>query len=167
VVWDLKKLKKEENNMKIFRRFTLFVTLLLSAVIYAQSYAQSAARVEVVVTGLSNDQGVVRIALYNSEEAYQTSGYEKTGAFKTGEARIHQLQARFVFENVPYGIYAIKLYHSKDLKPFETNLFGIPKQGYGFSNNPEARFGMPGWQKVAFEVKEPHVVQNIQMLRDR
>jgi uncharacterized protein (DUF2141 family) len=33
----------------------------------------------------------------------------------------------------------------------ETGLFGKPKQGYGFSNNPPSTFGSPSFNSAAFE----------------
>jgi uncharacterized protein (DUF2141 family) len=35
----------------------------------------------------------------------------------------------------------------------ETGLFGKPKQGYGFSNNPASTFGPPGFDSAAFIYK--------------
>ena len=35
----------------------------------------------------------------------------------------------------------------------ETGLFGKPKQGYGFSNNPSSTFGPPGFDSAAFTYK--------------
>ena len=32
----------------------------------------------------------------------------------------------------------------------ETGLFGKPKQGYGFSNNPSSIFGPPSFNSAAF-----------------
>jgi uncharacterized protein (DUF2141 family) len=32
----------------------------------------------------------------------------------------------------------------------ETGLFGKPKQGYGFSNNPSSMFGPPSFDSAAF-----------------
>jgi uncharacterized protein (DUF2141 family) len=39
----------------------------------------------------------------------------------------------------------------------ETGLFGKPKQGYGFSNNPSSMFGPPGFSSAAFEYKGGHL----------
>ena len=35
----------------------------------------------------------------------------------------------------------------------ETGLFGKPKQGYGFSNNPSSTFGPPSFSSAAFEYR--------------
>jgi uncharacterized protein (DUF2141 family) len=35
----------------------------------------------------------------------------------------------------------------------ETGLFGKPKQGYGFSNNPSSTFGPPSFASAAFAYK--------------
>ena len=37
--------------------------------------------------------------------------------------------------------------------PLRDGLFGKPKQGYGFSNNPASTFGPPSFNSAAFEYR--------------
>lgn len=50
------------------------------------------------------------------------------------------------------GEYAIALMHDEngDSK-FNTTVFGIPKEGFGFSNNPTVRFGPPSISKTLIQ----------------
>lgn len=60
---------------------------------------------------------------------------------------------------VPAGEYAIAVLHDEDGdKLMTTRLLGIPKEGYGFSNNPAAKFGPPAWDKSAFRLDADHAV---------
>ena len=53
-----------------------------------------------------------------------------------------------VLSNIPKGKYAISLFHDKnDDGHLNTGWFGIPKEKYGFSNNPPSRFGVPDFEK--------------------
>ena len=55
------------------------------------------------------------------------------------------------FDNLPNGEYAIKLFHDEDnSNKFKTNMLGIPKEDYGFSNNPRAAFGPANYNQARF-----------------
>ncbi len=60
-----------------------------------------------------------------------------------------------VLKDLAPGEYAIAVYHDEN-SDFEmnTNALGIPKEGFGFSNNPRILFGAPKYKKVKFRLKE-------------
>lgn len=74
--------------------------------------AAESGNLETSVTGLESDQGKVRIALFNVEAAYAESS-EDEGAFRGVEVDIRGGEARRTFKDIPFGDYAIKLYHDK------------------------------------------------------
>ena len=79
--------------------------------------------------------------------AFREPGREMRGAV----APIKNGQATCVFNGVPAGTYAIAVFHAeRNETQMETGLFGKPKQGYGFSNNPSSTFGPPGFESAAF-----------------
>jgi uncharacterized protein (DUF2141 family) len=53
------------------------------------------------------------------------------------------------------GKYAFKYFHDENNnnKKMDTNVIGIPKEGYGFSNNAKGRFGPPDFKDTIFEIK--------------
>ena len=40
----------------------------------------------------------------------------------------------------------------------ETNIFGKPTEGYGFSNNVTGKFGPPPFEKWLFEMKDDKTI---------
>jgi uncharacterized protein (DUF2141 family) len=59
-----------------------------------------------------------------------------------------------VFHGIPAGTYAVAVFHAEHNEAqIETGLFGKPKQGYAFSNNPSSMFGPPDFSSAAFEYK--------------
>jgi len=51
------------------------------------------------------------------------------------------------------GIYGLAVYHDADAdRSFDRNGIGLPKEGYGFSNNPPVIFGLPSFSKVRLAV---------------
>jgi uncharacterized protein (DUF2141 family) len=62
--------------------------------------------------------------------------------------------AACVFNALPAGTYAVAVFHAEHNETqMETGLFGKPKQGYGFSNNPSSTFGPPSFSSAAFEYR--------------
>lgn len=58
------------------------------------------------------------------------------------------------FKNIPNGTYAIALFCDENHNgKFDTNFLGIPKEAYGFSNNPKV-FGKPDFDDAKFELEE-------------
>jgi len=109
--------------------------------------AQSAGRLSVAVDGVRNESGSVRCGLYSSADGFREPGREMRGAV----APIKNGQATCVFSGIPAGTYAIAVFHAeRNETQMETGLFGKPKQGYGFSNNPASTFGPPGFNSAAF-----------------
>jgi uncharacterized protein (DUF2141 family) len=69
-------------------------------------------------------------------------------------AQIKNGLAACVFNALPAGTYAVAVFHAEHNETqMETGLFGKPKQGYGFSNNPASTFGPPSFNSAAFEYK--------------
>lgn len=102
---------------------------------------------QVVVTGLQNNQGMVRIALSNSKENYDS----RKEAYRGLEVPIQNQKATARFKNIPHGTYAIKLYHDANNNgKLDRNFMGIPKEPYGFSNNVRGKFGPPSFKKAQF-----------------
>jgi uncharacterized protein (DUF2141 family) len=109
--------------------------------------AQSQGRLSVAVEGVRNDSGSVRCGLYSSADGFREPGREMRGAV----APIKNGHATCMFSGVPAGTYAVAVFHAEHNETqMETGLFGKPKQGYGFSNNPSSTFGPPGFNSAAF-----------------
>ncbi len=121
--------------------------------------------ITVKVTGLKNDRGVVRMALFNSADAFKKSkGSEDdaAGALEKATAPIKSRTASHIFQGIPYYEYAIKVFHDEDNSgKFVTGLFGIPKVEYGFSNNALGKMGPPAYEKAKFTVNTPEMTVDI------
>jgi uncharacterized protein (DUF2141 family) len=112
--------------------------------------AQSAGRLGVVVGGLRNDNGSVRCGLYASPNGFREPGAQFRGVV----APIRNGRANCVFSGIPAGTYAVAVFHAEHNETrMETGMFGKPKQGYGFSGNPNSSFGPPDFNSAAFEYR--------------
>jgi uncharacterized protein (DUF2141 family) len=113
----------------------------------------------IIINGLENNKGKVMIALCNSEESFSGAN---NAAFKGANAKINGLKVVHIFDELPHGFYAIKVFHDiNDNNELDVNFMGIPKEPYGFSNNARGRFGPPSWEDSRFEIKEDSLTVTI------
>jgi len=68
-----------------------------------------------------------------------------------------------IIRNVPPGLYAVQAYHDEnDNRRVDRALFGIPREGVGFSNDARITFGPPKWKDAVFSVAgETHIHLNL------
>ncbi len=67
-------------------------------------------------------------------------------------------EATLLFE-VPPGTYAVAVHHDANVNgKMDTNLLGIPKEGYGVSNDPRPRFRAPRFDEARVIVSRDTVL---------
>ncbi len=114
----------------------------------------------VIIEGLKNDNGTVQIGLFNSEQSWKG----KAEKFKGAIISIKDKKAEWKLVAIPYGEYAIRLFHDENNdNKLNTNFLGMPKETFGFSNNAKATFGMPGFDKAKFIINSENKVVNIKL----
>jgi len=118
------------------------------------------AQLVVVVKGLKANQGQLKIALNNNSDTFLE---DEAPAFKTASVVINGDIARFTFENIPIGDYAVTFFQDEnDNDKLDTNLVGYPSEGFGFSNDPAFVFGPPSFDsaKISVETGETIITMN-------
>lgn len=143
----------------------LMSIVALATTLATAAVAADIGSVTVAVNGARNDKGVIRIAVYTNKEAY---GADKAntgnGAVRKEAVPIKGGQGAYTFQDLPYGEYAIKLFHDEDNSgKFYTGTFGIPKVQYGFSNNAKGMMGPASFAKAAFKLKSANLTQSIEL----
>ena len=101
----------------------------------------------VVISGFNNDDGLMKIVLNNSSEDYESQDDD----YRRGQGSVKNNVADVTFWNIPYGEYAIKVYHdANNDDKLNKNFLGMPTEEYGFSNNARGSFGPPSWDDAKF-----------------
>jgi uncharacterized protein (DUF2141 family) len=107
-----------------------------------------AGNIIVKVTDIVNKEGKLFIGLYNKDDDTfaSTSKY-----YKVINLFIESNETRYTFKNISNGIYAIAIFHDENgNKELDTNIFGIPSEGYGFSNNIRPKFRPASFEEAKF-----------------
>jgi len=105
----------------------------------------------VTITGLKNDKGSIVLALVNSKESFDS---EEIKPFVGAVVQVKDGSATYIFNNVPYGEYAIKFFQDENGSgKLECGLFGLPREQYGFSNNVQSK----NYKKAQFRFNQPEL----------
>ena len=130
--------------------------LVLAALSAAPAFA---ADLTVNLQGLRVQTGLIKVALVDSLEAWdgKAAPVQATGAPPQGEV------AQFTFKDLKPGRYAVMITHDENGNgTLDSNLIGMPVEGYGFSNNPRV-MRKPTWDETRFEVGVDNLAINVEL----
>lgn len=124
----------------------LFLSFVSGNFIVERSVPEEGIKVD--ITNLRNNNGHVLISLFKEGSGYPDSPDK---AIRKGRIVIKDNKAWILFTGLPAGSYAIAILHDEndDQKMNKTGL-GLPKEGYGFSNNVMGAFGPPSYSRASF-----------------
>ncbi len=134
----------------------LFILLLILGISHYSLKAQEISEIEskevspfkLVIKGFKKATGEMRIAMFDSKEKYTKDPVYAVVIPVEADSLIWKL------EDLPHGEYAIAVYHDKNTNgKLDTNLIGVPKEQYGFSNNARGKFGPAKWTQAKFLFK--------------
>ena len=98
----------------------------------------------------------MHLAIYDDADVFENDNGEKGGAAQgiiqgvIEDVKIGSVT--YTFE-LPDGTYAIGIFVDKNYNnKMDRNLFGVPKEQFGFSNNAKGNFGPPSFEDASFTV---------------
>jgi uncharacterized protein (DUF2141 family) len=144
-------------------RFILLTaaTSLTSAILMSQSVAASASQLTVTIDGLKNTKGNICLSLFSQAEGFPAQA-DRAVALQCIAAR--DVAEGVTFQGLSAGNYAIAVFHDANADgKLNTGIFGIPKEGFGFSRNPAIKTRAPRFNETAFGLSTPTAQIQIQM----
>jgi uncharacterized protein (DUF2141 family) len=95
------------------------------------------------IAEIRNDKGTIMLELFDKNE----------NVIKQEMGVIKGNFCLFSISDLNPGKYAVRFYHDENQNgKMETNSFGKPTEGYGFSNNVAGKSGVPDFEKWLFEI---------------
>jgi uncharacterized protein (DUF2141 family) len=153
-----------------FMEFALAAVLMISTVSAQRDptghYADAVpgkplCKLRIHVTGFRNDKGKVGGVIFASPAGWPE---DRSRAVVHGGFDIHNRQATEEFE-VPAGRYAVAVIHDEnENQKLDRNFLGIPKEGFGFANNPRVLLSAPSFQAASTEITCPVTAIQIRLI---
>lgn len=113
--------------------------------------------VKVSVTNIRNNKGYILISIFKDGVGFPDKP-EK--AVKRVKFDITNNKAVVMFPNLSAGNYAVAILHDENNdQKLNKNILGIPKEGFGFSNNVIGTFGPPSFFKASFQHQQGQLTQ--------
>lgn len=98
--------------------------------------AGQACTLRIHVDGLRNQNGVVGAAIFKSADGWPEDMKKALNHWPT-PIPVGAHEATAVMENLPPGDYGVVVIHDENRnQKLDRNFLGIPKEGFGFANNP-------------------------------
>ncbi|MBN3889943.1 MAG: DUF2141 domain-containing protein [Nostoc sp. JL31] len=144
----------------------LRVSMLLLAVMGNLAWSFSAkanfnGKLTVEIDGLKNKKGQVCASIFASSEGFPSDGDR---VLQKQCTKITENPLPITFNNLKAGSYAVAVFHDQNNdSTLNSNIFGIPSEGFGFSSNPEIRTRAPRFSEAAFLVAGPDTNIQIQL----
>lgn len=124
------------------------------------SVSAGATDLRVQLAGLRSAKGTVLLCLSANPERFLKCKDDPSAvsrAVPAGSA------ARLDLGAVKPGTYALLVVHDENRNGKFDMMMGIPREGFGFSNNPAIRPRAPRWEEIKFTVPQGQSVQQVRV----
>lgn len=120
----------------------ILIVAILPLLMYVKVYSQY--NLTVNISGLNNNKGQILFQLLDENEK-ELKGIR--GEIKGNKCTI-------AIDGLKSGKYAFRYFHDENNNSkMDKTMVGIPKEGFGFSNNAKGNFGPPAFEKQLFDIK--------------
>ena len=141
---------------------SLQLTARSSAHLAAETQATSTLTIKVI--GARNAKGKLGVVLFQDAKGFPE---DPSKALRQQDVDINAqtLSAQVVFRDVPQGVYAVSVRHDENMnRKLDKNFIGIPKEGYGVSNNPKKKLRAPSFDEAKFSLNAAEQVIEIKLI---
>jgi len=143
------------------RWLSLGLVFLVGATASAQE--NKSGTIQVVIEGVLNGQGQVRVALEKSAKDFDSGSFD-TPKYLSRVEDAKGDNVRVTFPAVPYGTYAIKMFQDLDGDgKLKTGFMGAPEEPWGFSNDATGFMGPADFSDAKFELDTPELELTIRL----
>jgi uncharacterized protein (DUF2141 family) len=115
---------------------------------------------QVQLSGLRSDKGVVHLCLSASPERFLRCKDDPAAVSRSVPAA---LAGQLDLGAVKSGTYALLVVHDENRNGRLDMTLGIPREGFGFSNNPAMKPRAPKWEEIRFAVPPTASVQQVRI----
>lgn len=131
----------------------LSVLVVLAALGWSQESASPVSHtLTVVVENVNQDGGNIGVLVFNSRKGWPEDRFV---ALKDIVVPAHPGTVTVTIPDLPAGEYAVSIGHDVNRNhKVDKNLFGVPKEQWGMSNNPHATIKAPPFSAAKFSLNQ-------------
>lgn len=97
---------------------------------------------------LKHERGMILYLLFDKKDGFPSDAQR---SFRQGEVKASE--KLIVISDLPAGSYALSVIHDENNNKKLDTMLGIPKEGFGFSNNPRIYFGPPDFEDAMINLE--------------
>lgn len=136
------------------------ILLLINLPIWAlANQAIPGGTIQISISDIQNEGGIMMVALFTPDDEFlEVPTYAREIPVNAESEIMVELM------DIPAGTYAVSIYHDLNSNgELDTNIFGIPKEPVGFSNDYFPKFGPPKYKNAAiqFDKSEMRITINL------
>jgi uncharacterized protein (DUF2141 family) len=114
------------------------------------------------VTGFRNTKGLLGAELFTSAAGWPE---DVDKSYRHDHFPIEGDHATARFDHIPAGRYGVVVLHDEnENKKLDRNLFLVPKEGFGFANNPHVLLTAPPIEKATIPVTCPVTTTEVHLI---
>ncbi|HRW20336.1 MAG TPA: DUF2141 domain-containing protein [Bacteroidales bacterium] len=121
-----------------------FGAILFLFLLSASAFAQENC-ILIRAHNIRSGDGVIRYAVYTPEQKF--TGYD---VFAEGYVDAKEGTTTFLIKDIPNGEYGIAILHDENNDGDMNYSLGIPKEGFGFSNDAKVKMAPPKFKDASF-----------------
>ena len=143
----------KRRTIKISRVSAAIFSLLLWAP-FASLTAQTKdpGTLTVRVTGARNAKGKIGVTLFQGAQGFPDDT-SRAARQQSVEIDPNTMSAHVIFNDLPRGNWAVSVLHDENGNgKMDKNFVGMPKEGYGASNNPKKKRRAPTFDEAKFSL---------------
>ena len=104
---------------------------------------------DITITDIKSNEGKMQIGLYNNKESFPLVDKQ----YRLFYFDVNGFSGIYTIRDLPAGEYAVAIFHDKNSDRIcNTNFLGVPKEGFGFSENFKPRFYAPTFNDCHFDL---------------
>ena len=126
-------------------KYLLLICFVFSSLIgYSQFHD-----LKIEIRNIIELKGNIIVAIYNKSDDFPKKGKH----YQDSMVQVNNYSETIIFRNLPVGDYAVAIFHDRNNDDkLNKNIFGLPKEGFGFSNNCKPFFSAPSFKCTKFNL---------------
>ena len=136
----------------------------LTAFMPILAQAQDISTLTIRISGARNARGKIGVTLFQNAQGFPDD-ISKAIRQQSVDIDPNTLNGQVTFKDLPRGTFAVSVLHDENGNgKMDKNFMGIPKEGYGASNNPSKKRRAPTFDEAKFSLNAARQTIEIKLI---